>query len=274
MLFDDQIAALEADSKRVGTQGEELDFALLLDGLAAEREQGITIDVAYRFFSTDTPQVHRRRHAGPRAVHAQHGHRRLDRRLRRDPPRRAEGRAHADAPPQLSRLAARPPPRRGRREQDGSRRLLARSASTRSSGSTARSRSGSGSRTSRSSRSRRCAATTSSSAPRRCRGTTGPTLLEYLETVEVDQERMQDAPFRLPVQWVNRPRTPRLPRLCGHGRRRVRSRPAIASSCCPPGIETTVERVVAFDGDLELGVAGAGRDADARPTRSTSAAAT
>ena len=54
MLFEDQLAALEADSKRVGTQGEELDFALLLDGLAAEREQGITIDVAYRFFSTDT----------------------------------------------------------------------------------------------------------------------------------------------------------------------------------------------------------------------------
>src|SRR5205814_4048453 len=54
MLFEDQMPALEADSKRVGTQGEELDFALLLDGLAAEREQGITIDVAYRFFSTDT----------------------------------------------------------------------------------------------------------------------------------------------------------------------------------------------------------------------------
>src|SRR4249919_2709340 len=54
MLFEDQMAALEADSKKVGTQGEDLDFALLLDGLAAEREQGITIDVAYRFFSTDT----------------------------------------------------------------------------------------------------------------------------------------------------------------------------------------------------------------------------
>ena len=54
MLFEDQVAALESDSKRVGTQGDELDFALLLDGLAAEREQGITIDVAYRFFSTDT----------------------------------------------------------------------------------------------------------------------------------------------------------------------------------------------------------------------------
>ena len=53
MLFDDQLAALEADSKRVGTQEGEIDFALLVDGLAAEREQGITIDVAYRFFSTD-----------------------------------------------------------------------------------------------------------------------------------------------------------------------------------------------------------------------------
>ncbi|MBL8651467.1 MAG: sulfate adenylyltransferase subunit CysN, partial [Sphingopyxis sp.] len=53
MIFEDQLAALEADSKRVGTQGGEIDFALLVDGLAAEREQGITIDVAYRFFTTE-----------------------------------------------------------------------------------------------------------------------------------------------------------------------------------------------------------------------------
>src|SRR6188508_1547643 len=53
MIFEDQLAALEADSKKVGTQGGEIDFALLVDGLAAEREQGITIDVAYRYFSTD-----------------------------------------------------------------------------------------------------------------------------------------------------------------------------------------------------------------------------
>ncbi len=51
-LFDDQLAALQADSKKHGTQGEDIDFALLVDGLAAEREQGITIDVAYRFFAT------------------------------------------------------------------------------------------------------------------------------------------------------------------------------------------------------------------------------
>ena len=52
-LFDDQLAALETDSRRHGTQGERIDYALLLDGLAAEREQGITIDVAYRYFDTD-----------------------------------------------------------------------------------------------------------------------------------------------------------------------------------------------------------------------------
>ncbi|WP_175751854.1 sulfate adenylyltransferase subunit CysN [Burkholderia ambifaria] len=52
MLFDDQLTQLEADSKKIGTQGGELDFALLVDGLSAEREQGITIDVAYRFFAT------------------------------------------------------------------------------------------------------------------------------------------------------------------------------------------------------------------------------
>ena len=52
LVYEDQLAALEADSKKVGTQGDALDFALLVDGLAAEREQGITIDVAYRFFST------------------------------------------------------------------------------------------------------------------------------------------------------------------------------------------------------------------------------
>ena len=52
-IFEDQVASLRNDSKKMGTQGGDIDFALLVDGLAAEREQGITIDVAYRFFSTD-----------------------------------------------------------------------------------------------------------------------------------------------------------------------------------------------------------------------------
>ncbi|MFN9355810.1 MAG: GTP-binding protein, partial [Alphaproteobacteria bacterium] len=53
LIFEDQLLTLEKDSRRHGTTGEDLDFALLLDGLEAEREQGITIDVAYRYFATD-----------------------------------------------------------------------------------------------------------------------------------------------------------------------------------------------------------------------------
>ena len=77
LLFDDQLAALEGDSRRHGTQNGELDFALLVDGLSAEREQGITIDVAYRFFGTERRKFIVADCPGPRAVHAQHGHRRV-----------------------------------------------------------------------------------------------------------------------------------------------------------------------------------------------------
>ena len=78
----------------------------LTDGLRAEREQGITIDVAYRYFATAAAHVHPRRHARPRAVHAQHGHRRLDRRPGHRARRRAQRRGRADAPPRVHRLAA------------------------------------------------------------------------------------------------------------------------------------------------------------------------
>ena len=76
-------------------------------------------------------QVHRRRHAGPRAIHAQHGDRRLDRGRRGDPDRCAQGRADADAPAQLPRLADRHPQGRAGHQQDGHGRLLARTCSTR-----------------------------------------------------------------------------------------------------------------------------------------------
>ena len=68
LLFEDTLASLEKDSKKFGTTGEDIDFALLLtvDGLEAEREQGITIDVAYRFFATDKRKFHCRRYARPR----------------------------------------------------------------------------------------------------------------------------------------------------------------------------------------------------------------
>ena len=64
MIFEDQLAQLEADSKKVGTQGQEIDFALLVDGLTAEREQGITIDVAYRFFAPKSVSSSWRTHQG------------------------------------------------------------------------------------------------------------------------------------------------------------------------------------------------------------------
>ncbi len=71
-VLSDQLSALSrAKNKR--TAGDEIDLSLLTDGLEAEREQGITIDVAYRYFGHREAQVHHRRHAGSRAVHPQHG---------------------------------------------------------------------------------------------------------------------------------------------------------------------------------------------------------
>ena len=79
MIYEDQLAAIQKDSTKHGTTGGEIDLALLTDGLKAERQQGITIDVAYRYFSTDKRKFIIADYAGARAVHAQHGHRRLDR---------------------------------------------------------------------------------------------------------------------------------------------------------------------------------------------------
>ncbi len=86
-LMEDQIEALERSADITG--GGQINLANLTDGLRAEREQGITIDVAYRYFATPRRQVHHRRHARPRAIHAQHGHRRVD----GEPLGRAGGRA-------------------------------------------------------------------------------------------------------------------------------------------------------------------------------------
>ncbi len=100
-----------------------VNLALLTDGLRAEREQGITIDVAYRWLRHRAAPLPARRRSRPRAVHAQHGHGRLDGRRRRRPRRRAQGRDRADATPHVDRVAARRPPRRLRGQQDGPRRL-------------------------------------------------------------------------------------------------------------------------------------------------------
>ena len=198
-------------------------LALLTDGLRAEREQGITIDVAYRYFATPQAQVHHRRHPRPHPVHAQHGHRRVDRRPRADPRRRPQRRARAVPPPRVPRVAAAACPHlvlcvnkmdlvdydQARLRRDPRRVHRVR-------------RQARDHRPRRSSRSRRCTATTSSSARDNMPWYDGPPLLHHLEDVHIASDRnLIDA--RFPVQYVIRPhdgRAPRLPRLRRHGRRR------------------------------------------------------
>jgi bifunctional enzyme CysN/CysC len=253
MLFEDQLAALEADSRRVGTQGEELDFALLLDGLAAEREQGITIDVAYRFFSTDTRKY---------IVADTPGHEQYTRNM-------VTGASTADCALILldARKGVLTQTRRhstivhllGIRhvalavnkmdlvdysqerfheieaqygafaEQLGLEEFtLIPVSALRGDNVTER----------------------SEAMP----WYSGPTLMEYLEGVEVDQERMQDAPFRLPVQWVNRPSSDfrGFAGTIAGGRVEPGDRVVVL----PAGVETTIARVVGFEEDLDVGVAG------------------
>ncbi len=94
-IFEDQLEAVERTSRDRGD--EYTNLALLTDGLRAEREQGITIDVAYRYFATPQAQVHHRRHPRAHPVHPEHGDRRLHRRPGDHPGRRAQGPAGAVA---------------------------------------------------------------------------------------------------------------------------------------------------------------------------------
>ena len=121
--------ARDATRARIGTTGDDIDFALLVDGLEAEREQGITIDVAYRFFATP-----RRRSSSPtrRATSSTRATWRPAPRTPTSPSscRRAQGRADADPAARDHRLAARHPPRRARGQQDRPRRLRPGASST------------------------------------------------------------------------------------------------------------------------------------------------
>ena len=85
LILEDTLAAITRDRHRHGRTGEDVDLALLVDGLEAERQQGITIDVAHRFFATPRRSLHRGRCARPRTVCAQHGDRRLGGVARRHP---------------------------------------------------------------------------------------------------------------------------------------------------------------------------------------------
>jgi bifunctional enzyme CysN/CysC len=252
LIFEDQLAALEADSKKVGTQGGDLDFALLVDGLAAEREQGITIDVAYRFFSTDRRKF---------IVADTPGHEQYTRNM-------VTGASTADVAVILIDA------RRGVLTQTrrhsyivsllGIRKvalainkmdLMAYSEELYNAivheyrafaaqigleditpiplsalrGDNMLERSA------------------------RTPWYRGPTLMEYLESVEIEDD-LQSRPFRLPVQWVNRPNQDFRGFAGTIASGSIRKSDAIRA--LPSGRQSRIARIVTHDGDLEEAVAG------------------
>jgi len=252
MVFEDQLAALEADSKKVGTQGGELDFALLVDGLAAEREQGITIDVAYRFFSTDKRKF---------IVADTPGHEQYTRNM-------VTGASTADLAVILidARKGVLTQTRRhsylvsliGIRKVvlainkmdlvDYSREIFdtivaeyrdfARQIDLHDIVAIPVSGLKGDNITH-----------TSSHTP----WYHGPTLMGYLETVEIE-DRLQLQPFRLPVQWVNRPNLD----FRGFAGTIESGTVSVGEKLrvVPSGRESRVARIVTMDGDLERAVAG------------------
>ncbi|KAA9021164.1 sulfate adenylyltransferase subunit CysN [Sphingobium limneticum] len=253
MIFEDQLAALEADSKKVGTQGQEIDFALLVDGLAAEREQGITIDVAYRFFATEKRKF---------IVADTPGHEQYTRNM-------VTGASTADLAVILIDA------RKGILTQTRRHSYLAHligirnivlavnkmdlvgydqavfdkivadyAAFARSIGIT-------------------------SFTPMPISGFKGdnitgpsantpwykgPALIEHLETVEVNSAADADKPFRMAVQWVNRPN---LDFRGFSGQIATGSvKPGDAIRVLPSGKTSTITRIVTLDGDLDEAVAG------------------
>ncbi|MFC6199817.1 sulfate adenylyltransferase subunit CysN [Ponticaulis profundi] len=253
MIFEDQLDALEADSKRVGTQGENIDFALLVDGLAAEREQGITIDVAYRFFSTDKRKF---------IVADTPGHVQYTRNM-------ATGASTADLAILLIDA------RRGVLEQTRRHAFIASSlgikklvlainkmdlkdydqgvfedieaefidfAEELANGIEIQAIPMSA-----------LEGTNITTKSDKTPWYTGPSLMEYLETVPVDDQRL-NSPFRLPVQYVNRPNldfrgfSGQIP----SGVVRVGDR----IKTLPSAKETTVTRILSGDKDVDEAVAG------------------
>jgi bifunctional enzyme CysN/CysC len=253
MIFEDQLAALEADSKRVGTQGQEIDFALLVDGLAAEREQGITIDVAYRFFTTEKRKF---------IVADTPGHEQYTRNM-------VTGASTADLAVILIDA------RKGVLIQTRRHSFLARLVGIRHivlavnkmdlvdydqgvfdaivSDYEGFARSIgieqfvampiSGFRGDN-------ITTLSPNTP----WFRGPTLIDHLEQVEVDNSADQARPFRLPVQWVNRPNLDfrGFSGLVASGT----VKPGDAVRVLPSGKTSTVSRIVTLGGDLDEAVAG------------------
>ena len=253
MIFEDQLAALEADSQKLGTQGQQIDFALLVDGLAAEREQGITIDVAYRFFATEKRKF---------IVADTPGHEQYTRNM-------VTGASTADLA--IILIDA----RKGILTQTRRHSYLAHligikkivlainkmdlvdydaarfaeicaayqdfASSIGIEAFTAIPISG-------------LAGDNITHASARTPWYDGPTLLSHLEDVELDQTQAADKPFRMPVQWVNRPN------LDFRGFSGQIASGSISQGdmvrIVPSGKTTKVARIVTMDGDLPMAVAG------------------
>jgi bifunctional enzyme CysN/CysC len=232
MIFEDQLAALEADSKKIGTQGGDLDFALLVDGLAAEREQGITIDVAYRFFSTDKRKF---------IVADTPGHEQYTRNM-------VTGASTADLAVILIGirkivLAINKMDLVGYAEETFDRivddyREFAKQIGLED--FVAIPVSG-------------LRGDNITSPSEHTSWYHGPTLMGFLETVEIE-DQAQHRPLRMPVQWVNRPNLD----FRGFAGTIASGmvKPGDRVRVLPSGRESTVTRLVTMDGDLEGAIAG------------------
>ena len=253
MIFEDQLAQLESDSKRMGTQGQEIDFALLVDGLAAEREQGITIDVAYRFFATekrkfivaDTPgheQYTRNMVTG--ASTAELAVILIDARKGI----LTQTRRHSYLTNLLGIknivLAVNKMDLVGYDQATFDQIVADYTAFANSIGVTdftAIPISG-------------FKGDNITALSDNTKWYTGPTLMQHLENVELDQASDQSGAFRMPVQWVNRPN---LDFRGFSGKIAAGSiRPNDEVRILPSGKTSHVDRIVTYDGDLEMGVAG------------------
>ena len=252
-LFEDQLAVLADESRRIGTTGGDLDFALLLDGLTAEREQGITIDVAYRFFATERRKF---------IVADTPGHEQYTRNM-------VTGASTADAAVILVDA------RKGVLTQTRRHSYLVALLGIRHIVVVVNKMDLVGYSADRFSEIRRefgefaerigladvvylpVSAVNGDNitvASPKTPWFEGPTLIGYLETVEVDDERMQRAPLRLPVQWVSRPNLD----FRGFAGQLVSGilKPGDRIRVNPTGTHSVIKRIVTSDGDLDEAVAG------------------